>query len=158
MTLSLLSPGDAFGELALLNTTHHRTATVVALVPSETLSLSRSDFSALRAAHPGVEQMLVQLLARRIEELSGALLEALHLGADRRVMRQLLLLGSAYQDDQRGPVTIPLTQLELAGMAGTTRPTVNQVLQRLLTERIIALGRGRIELLDVDALRRRSGQ
>lgn len=158
VTLSVLSPGDAFGELALLNTTHHRTATVVAIAASETLSLSRAAFTSLRAEHPGVEQMLVQLLARRIEELSGALLEALHLGADRRVMRQLLLLGSAYQGDDRGPVTIPLTQLELAGMAGTTRPTVNQVLQRLLTDRIIALGRGRIELLDVDALRRRSGQ
>lgn len=96
MTLSVVSPGEAFGELALLNDSHNRTATVVALEPSETIMLSRADFTALRRDNPGVEQLLVQLLARRIDDLSAALLEALHVGADRRVMRRLLLLGDAY--------------------------------------------------------------
>ena len=158
VTLSVISPGEAFGELALLNATHTRTATVVALAASETIALSRSDFATLRAENPGVEQLLVQLLARRIDELSSALLEALHVGADRRVMRKLLVLCGAYKGTAPGPVTIPLTQHDLAGMAGTTRPTVNQVLQRLLADDIIALGRGRIEVLDIPALQRRSGR
>lgn len=158
MTLSVISPGDAFGELALLNDTHTRTATVVALEPSKTMTLSRADFMALRKDNPGVEQVLLQLLASRIEKLSTSLLEALYVGADRRVMRQLLALGDTYQSAQPGPVTVPLTQNDLAGMAGTTRPTVNQVLQRLMTANVIALGRGRIEILDVEGLRRRSGQ
>jgi CRP-like cAMP-binding protein len=157
MTLSVVSPGDAFGELALLNDSHNRTATVVALEAGETIMLSRSDFTALRRENPGVDRMLVRLLARRIEDLSTSLLEALYVGADRRVMRRLLVLCGAYQGEQPGPVTIPLTQNDLAGMAGTTRPTVNQVLQRLLTANVIALGRGRIDVLDVEALRRRAG-
>lgn len=158
VTVSVISPGEAFGELALINATHCRTATVVALAASETLALSRADFTALRGENPGLEQMLVQLLARRIDELSTSLLEALHVGADRRVMRKLLVLCGAYQGKAPGPVTIPLTQHDLAGMAGTTRPTVNQVLQRLLADDIIALGRGRIEVLDIAALSRRSGR
>ena len=53
------------------------------------------------------------------------------------------------------PVVVPITQDDLAGMAGTTRPTTNQVLQRLADEGVLSLGRGRIELRDVPALRRR---
>jgi hypothetical protein len=52
-TLSVLSPGDAFGELALLHESHEQTATVVALEPAETLSLRRVDVEALRRRNPG---------------------------------------------------------------------------------------------------------
>ena len=156
-TLSVLSPGDAFGELALLSDSHERTATVLALEQSGTLSLSREDFLTLRRQHPGVEQLLVEMLARRVDELSRSLLEALYVGVDRRVMRRLLDLAHAYQPDGTTPVTIPITQDDLAGMAGATRPTVNQVLQRLAATGTVALSRGRIDLLDLPGLRRRSG-
>ena len=154
-TLSVLSPGDAFGELALLRPSHERTATVIALERSETLALSRADFDTLRQRHPGVEHLLVQILARRVDDLSQSLLEALYVGVDRRVVHRLVDLADIY-----GPgcdaVIIPITQDDLAGMAGATRPTVNQVLQRLAASGVLTLGRGRIELLDVAALRRRA--
>jgi CRP-like cAMP-binding protein len=156
-TLSVLSPGAAFGELALLRESHDRTATIVALEVSSTLVLSRQDFMALRRDHPGVEQLLVETLARRVDELSQALLEALYVGVDRRVIRRLADLADAYEVPGAATVTIPITQDDLADMAGATRPTVNQVLQRLAAAGTVALGRGRIELLDVAELRRRSG-
>jgi CRP-like cAMP-binding protein len=156
-TLSVLSPGDAFGELALLDGGRRRTATVVALEASETLSLSRSAFDELRRTHPAIEQVLVQALARRVEDLSRALLEALYVPVDRRVVRRLLDLAGTYGGEVAAgtPVVIPITQDDLAGMAGTTRPTTNQVLQRLADEGVLGLGRGRIELIDVPALRRK---
>jgi CRP/FNR family transcriptional regulator, cyclic AMP receptor protein len=155
-TLSVLSPGDAFGELALVADNHERTATIVALEAAETLSLRRSDFDALCSRHPGVAKLLVQVLGRRVDELSQLLLEALYVGVDRRVLRKLVQLADIY-----GPggdsATIPITQDDLAGMAGATRPTVNQVLQGLAASGALVLGRGRIEVLDVTALRRRAG-
>lgn len=156
-TLSVLVPGDAFGELALLRESHDRTATIIALEASSTLALSRQDFVELRRAHPGVEQLLVETLARRVDELSQALLEALYVGVDRRVIRRLVDLAAAYEEPGASTVTIPITQDDLADMAGATRPTVNQVLQRLAADGTVALGRGRIDLLDVAALRRRGG-
>ena len=50
-TLAVISAGGFFGELALLGD-HVRTATVVALEPTETLVLTRSAFDALRHSHP----------------------------------------------------------------------------------------------------------
>ncbi len=157
-TLTVLSPGDSFGELALIRDSHERTATVVALEPSGTLALGRQDFLDLRRSHPGVEELLVEMLAKRVDELSQSLLEALYVGVDRRVIRRLVDLAVAYRRSDETTVTIPITQDDLAGMAGATRPTVNQVLQRLAASGTVALGRGRIELLDLDQLRRRSGQ
>lgn len=156
-TLSVLGPGESFGELALLRESHERTATIVALEASRTLTLSRNDFLALRRSSPGVEQLLVETLAQRVDELSQALLEALYVGVDRRVIRRLIDLAKAYQVPDQVVVTIPITQDDLAGMAGATRPTVNQVLQRLAASGTVVLGRGRIELHDLPALRRRSG-
>lgn len=165
-TLTVMSAGDSFGELALLGD-HVRTATVVALESGETLVLTRSAFDALRRSHPGVERVLTEALARRVRELSAALLEALYEPVDRRVMARLVDLARTYAmpagpapparpgaPAAPRPVIVPITQDDLAGMAGTTRPTTNQVLQRLAEEGVLTLGRGRIELRDVAALRR----
>jgi CRP-like cAMP-binding protein len=156
-TLAVLSTGDAFGELALLGSNQERTATIVALEASETLALHRVDFDALRHKHPGVEQLLVQLLARRVNNLSKALLEALYVGVDRRVIRRLADLATVYGVEGE-PVVLRITQDDLAGMAGATRPSVNQVLQRLAAEGMVRLGRGKIELIDLAGLQRRSGR
>ncbi|MEO8330200.1 MAG: Crp/Fnr family transcriptional regulator [Candidatus Nanopelagicales bacterium] len=156
--LNLLVPGDYFGELALLQSerTSHRTATVLALEPAETLSLSAAAFRQLCETHPRVEHLLTRLLAQRVEELSKRLLEALYVGLDRRVYRRLVELCGIYGTDD-GVATIPLTQDQLADLVGGTRPSVNQVLQKLATQNVLALGRGRIEVRDQETLERRAG-
>ena len=157
VTLNILTPGDYFGELSLLreNAARRRTATLVALEPAETLSLSAADFHAVCDRHPKVERLVVSLLAERVEELSKRLLEALYVGVDRRVYRRLLDLAEIYGGGE--PAIVPLRQDHLADLAGATRPTVNQVLQKLATQGVVALHRGRIEVLDLVALRRRAG-
>jgi CRP-like cAMP-binding protein len=52
-------------------------------------------------------------------------------------------------------VTIPLTQEQLAELVGGTRPSVNQVLQRLAQQRVVELGRGRVVVLNTGELARR---
>jgi CRP-like cAMP-binding protein len=156
-TLNVLGPGAHVGELALLpdGRTHQRSATVTALDESETRVLSASSFEKLRAAHPEVTEILVTLLADRVRELSERLLEAMYDGLDRRLYRCLYRLGRVYVDGQ-GPVTIPMTQDQLSDLVGGTRPTVNQVLQRLVEQGEVELGRGRVVLLDVPTLRRKA--
>jgi CRP-like cAMP-binding protein len=155
-TLAILSPGRFFGELALLQEHHTRTATVVALEPTETLTLSRVAFEAARRSHPEMANVVNRLLAERVEQLSQALLEAMYLGVDERIARRLVELAEIYR---AGPVplVVPITQDDLAGMAGTTRPTANLVLGRLAEAGAVRLQRGRIEVTDLAALRRHGG-
>jgi len=156
--LNLLVPGDYFGELALLHAepTSHRTATVLALEPAETLSLSASTFHQLCNTYPRVEHLLTTLLARRVEDLSKRLLETLYVGLDRRLYRRLVELCAIYGTED-GVATIQLTQEQLADLVGGSRPSVNQVLQKLASQNVLNLGRGRIEVADLAALKKRAG-
>lgn len=155
--LNLLVPGDFFGELALLHAepASHRTATVSALEPAETLSLSGAAFHQLRETYPRVEHLLTTLLARRVEELSKRLLETLYVGLDRRVHRRLVELCDIYGVED-GISTIQLTQEQLADLVGGSRPSVNQVLQKLASQNVLELGRGRIEVKDMAKLKKKA--
>jgi CRP/FNR family cyclic AMP-dependent transcriptional regulator len=156
-TLNVLGPGAHVGELALLPDGRSRTrsATVTALDTAETRVLSGSAFDELRRAHPEVNEILVMLLAERVRELSERLLEAMYDGLDRRLFRCLYRLGRVYVEGP-GPVTIPMTQDQLSDLVGGTRPSVNQVLQRLVEQGVIELGRGRVVLHDVATLKRKA--
>jgi CRP-like cAMP-binding protein len=157
-TFNILSPGDYFGELALLRADRRRTATVTALEPSRTLSVAASAFDALCSHNPGIERVVSTLLADRIDILGRRLLETMYEGVDRRVHRRLLELAHSYgpaDGPADGSVTVPLSQAQLADLVGATRPSVNQVLQRLVELQVVRLGRSRIEVLDLAALERR---
>lgn len=154
-TLTVLRPGEVFGEQALLADDAVRTASVVALEAVETLSLNKADFEDLRTTHPSVERVLSAILAAQVRRLSSALSEALYLPAEKRVLRRLQDLCAIYRPTNGAPgdpVTITLTQEDLASMAGTTRPTVNRTLQDAVTAGYVVLGRGRIDVVDTALL------
>ena len=153
-TFTILSSGDYFGELALLRADRRRTATVTALEPSRTLAVAATAFDALCSRNPGIERIVSALLADRIDILSRRLLETMYESVDRRVYRRLLELARSYGVSD-GTATIPLSQTQLASLVGATRPSVNQVLQRLAELHVVGLGRSRIEILDLAALERR---
>jgi CRP/FNR family transcriptional regulator, cyclic AMP receptor protein len=145
-TLQLVGPGQCFGELALLRSQHVRSATVEAVAASETMCLSRASLDRLRERHPQVDRFLLELLAERSAELTERLVDALYTPAPRRVRQILDGLADRYRDES-GVATIPLTQDDLAGLAGTSRLTVNRVLGELREQGRVELGRGRVVVL-----------
>lgn len=150
-TIAIRGPGDAFGEMAIVGEGAKRSATIEALERGETFCVLESDFRRLRREHPGVDRILIEFLATEVRLLNARLLEALYVPVDRRVVRRLAELADVY-DSGESEVEIPLTQEELAGLAGTTRPTVNQVLRSLEAAGLLALGRGRTIVTDRDGL------
>ena len=153
--LWLHGPDDFFGELALVSESASRTATVTTLEASTTLELRRADFDQLCADHPQVLRVLVAALGDRVARTSELALSGLFRPVEQRVFHQLVLLCELYLGpDPTG--TLPLHQEVVAGMAGTTRPTVNRVLKQAETDGVITLGRGRIDVHDRAALVRRA--
>lgn len=159
-TLAVMGPGECFGEQALISDDARRTASVVALETVETRMLHRRDFDELRRSHPTVERFLVEVLAAQVRRLSGQVVDALYVAADKRVVRRLAELTRTYDGstdgDGGGPIEIPVRQEDLATMAGTTRPTANRVLQQLADAGVVSLSRGRIVVTDPTALAHRA--
>ena len=147
--LDILGPGQSFGELALLGLGARRSATVEALEAAETRSVYRDDFAALQRGHPGVKDVLLRLLAEQLQRSTERLVEAHYVDAETRVRRRLVDLAATYDG------VVPLTQEDIAAMAGTSRATVNRVLREEARLEAVALARGRTTVLDADGLERR---
>jgi CRP/FNR family cyclic AMP-dependent transcriptional regulator len=149
--LSMVGPGETFGEIALLeDVVGPRSATVVALEKAETRAIHKLDFDALRVRHPGVGDIIARALAMRVRRLSELLLEAHYIPADRRILRRLAEFGA-------DGGLVPLTQEELANLAGTSRSTVNRVAREAQARGELQLKRGRIEVLDPGSIAARAG-
>jgi CRP/FNR family cyclic AMP-dependent transcriptional regulator len=147
--------GDFFGELALVGDEPRRSATIAALEEAETRSVFRDDFFRLRRHHPGVDTVLVRLLAEQVRRGNERIVEAHYVDADTRVRRRLLELSELYGTGD-GPVTIPLTQEDLAEMAGTSRATVNRVLREEEKRETLELRRGKTTVVEREALAKRA--
>jgi CRP-like cAMP-binding protein len=152
--LDVLGPGQAFGELALLLPGERRSATVSALEDGETRSVFRDDFASLQRSHPGVKDVLLRLLAEQVRRTSDRIVEAHHVDADTRVRRRLCELAETYGGSD-GESVVPLTQDDLASMAGTSRATVNRVLRDEEKRGTVTLRRGKVTLLDSEGVARR---
>lgn len=153
--LDVVGPGGSFGEVALLLHESRRSATVTALEEGETRSVFRDDFARLQREHPGVKDVLLRLLAEQLRRASDRVVEAHYVDADTRVRRRVLELAETYGREGT-PALVPLTQEDVAAIAGTSRATVNRVLREEVEHGTVSLGRGSVTVLAPGDLARRA--
>jgi CRP-like cAMP-binding protein len=79
-------------------------------------------------------------------------IEAYYVPAERRVLRRVREMLDLY-----GEGVVPLTQEDIAGLAGTSRATVNRVLRDEEKRGTLRLQRGKTTVLEPEALARRAG-
>jgi CRP-like cAMP-binding protein len=147
--------GEFFGEGALLDWDMTRRVTVFALDAGETYALPRDEFRRLIREHPDVAEEVLVVLTRRITHCIHKVVESLHMPSRLRVVRRLLELADAYRVDG-APLQIPLAQAVVAGLAGTSRGTVNEVLRQEEARGTITLSRRCITIVDEPRLIRRA--
>jgi CRP-like cAMP-binding protein len=120
--VSLMEPGDLFGELALLDN-GSRSAMARALEPTEVLAIP---YAATRAALTSNPQMLwgvTRLLAQRLRVMDEVLADSVFLDVTGRTAKRLLELSEGADE-----FILPVTQEELAGMVGASRERVNKAI------------------------------
>jgi CRP/FNR family cyclic AMP-dependent transcriptional regulator len=148
-TVAVVGSGQAAGLVAVYATDPHYTTTTVALEATEAVAIRVDDMSAIRRRLPIVDDNVVRFLADRTIDLSIQLVDALFVPADARVLKRLVALSGVY-DRGVGEILIPLTQEDLAGLAGVTRPTVNRVLKEEERRGTVRLSRGSITVTDLE--------
>lgn len=130
VTLSLLDPGDYFGELALLDDAP-RSASVIALSRSEVLQIPRVAFLALIEAHPACMQIVVRNLVGRIRTLTESVRSLALVDVFGRISR--IFDSLAVEEDGVGIIDRRLTQQDLANMVGASREMVNRILRDMVS-------------------------
>lgn len=152
-TLAIMGVGEAFGEMALIDPDHTRTATIRAIEPTETLILHQQDFDELRTRHPVVSELLISVLVARVRRLTEQVAELVEMPAPARIHRRLVGLGELFDVvDTDGPIRV--SQNQLASLAGARLRVTNKVLSEARARGVLSTGRRCITVHDWATVRR----
>jgi CRP-like cAMP-binding protein len=157
LVLGFCGPGRLVGEFSVIDR-EARSGTIEALERIEALALAGEDFLALLEQRPGISMALLRDLVRRFRDVDRIRIEFASAQTLGRVAARLTELvdqhGEAVPDGIA--ITLPISQDELAGWAGSSRESTAKALQTLRGLGAIRTERRRIVVLDEEALRRQS--
>jgi len=154
--LSILGPGDMFGELSLFDP-GPRTATATAVTDARVLALAHDQVIGLVTQHPQVSLELLARLAQRLRRTNEVLADLVFSDVPGRVAKALMDLGSRFgvQKDDGLHVNHDLTQEELAQLVGASRETVNKALADFAARSWVRLEPRAVVVLDYERLSKR---
>tara|TARA_B100000315_G_scaffold249276_1_gene280242 strand:- start:5101 stop:5808 length:708 start_codon:yes stop_codon:yes gene_type:complete len=153
INLNILYPGDMFGEIALLDG-KKRTADATAMTPTELLCIQRRDFLNLLKEEPDLAIHLLYMVCDRVRKTSEIVEDTAFLSLGPRLAKRLLNLTKyANQLDSADTSDVlKVSQSELGQMMGVSRESINKYLRNWTNEGWIALSRGKISILQAEAL------
>ena len=126
--LALLGPGEIVGEMGLIDDSP-RSATVIAIEPSELLSISKREFRKCLAENFDMAMGVMRGLVRRLREADRKIGSLALLDVYGRVAR--LLIDMAETVDGQKIVTKRLPKQDIAKMIGASREMVSRVMKDL---------------------------
>ena len=136
--LTLLGPGDFFGEMALLDN-EPRSASVIATEALEILTIWRSDFLHILSENFGITQKVLAELSRRLRNASNRIESLATMDVYGRLARFFLdaaRTSGKVLDNGYVAVTRP-THQAIANMIGTSRETVSRLIHDLMKQNLL---------------------
>lgn len=154
--LSILGPGEMFGELSLFDA-GPRTSTATAVTDVRLLSLGHDQVIPWITRHPQVALDLLERLAQRLRRTNEVVGDLVFSDVPGRVAKALMDLGDRFgkETDEGLYVNHDLTQEELAQLVGASRETVNKALADFASRNWIRLDGRAVLIIDVDRLNKR---
>ena len=154
--LSILGPGEMFGELSLFDP-QPRTSTATAVTDARLLALSHEQVIGLVTAHPRVALELLKALAQRLRRSNDTLSDLVFADVPGRVAKAIMDLGARFgvKKEDGFYVNHELTQEELAQLVGASRETVNKALADFASRGWVRLEPRAVVVLDYDRLNKR---
>jgi CRP/FNR family cyclic AMP-dependent transcriptional regulator len=144
--INLISAGEVFGEIALLDG-RPRTADALAHTDCTLMVIDRRDFLRLLHEEPNITLKLLEILCARVRRTTEQVEELMFLDLEGRLAKTLLRLKSA-----SAPYRVSITQRQLSEIAGVSREETNKQLQVWARNKLVRLERGSIVLLELAAL------
>jgi CRP/FNR family transcriptional regulator, cyclic AMP receptor protein len=155
--LSVLGPGEMFGELSLFDP-RPRTSSAVAVTDVRLAALAHADLLSWLTGRPDVALHLLRALAQRLRRANDVMADLVFTDVPGRVAKALLDLADRFgeQQDEGLQVHHDLTQEELAQLVGASRETVNKALADFAARGWLQLSAKSVLLIDPDRLAKRA--
>jgi len=141
--LNILSVGDYFGEIALLDD-QPRSASVMSLENSRFWLISKKEFESWLVQYPDIALLLLKDMSSRLRFLTDNVKSLALMDVYGRVARTLLSL--AKERDGRLEIEQKLTQQDIACMVGASREMVSRILKELVVGGYISVNKSIITI------------
>ncbi len=153
VTKAILAPGEVFGELALVNDGSRRDF-AYSLEPTSLCVLEKGDLQAMLRERSELQLFFMRLIGNRTLQLEQRLENLMFKTSRSRIVEFLHELATSrgravgYEREVRNM----LTHKEIADLTGTSRQTVNAVLNDLRRQNILTFDRKRMLVRDMEKL------
>jgi CRP/FNR family transcriptional regulator len=156
--LSVIGPGEMFGELSLFDP-RPRTSSAGAVTDALLASLKHEDLTPWVTERPEVSLHMLRALAQRLRRTQDVTADLVFTDVSGRVAKNLLDLADRFgtQEPDGLHVHHGLTQEELAQLVGSCRETVNKALADFAARGWLQVSARSVLILDAERLRKRAG-
>lgn len=149
---NILGPGTTFGEMAAL-TGRERTASVVALEPTQVAVVTRSEMLALVQADPSIAVWMLTEMSHRLHQANEMVRSLVSQSIAQRVRGELARLGRRVDASSNQMAIEPAPNLsEIARKLNTDRENVSREVSALTARGVLRKETNRLVILDTDFL------
>ena len=155
VVIALIGPGEIFGELSMLLGHGRRSADVLSLTPLDVVKLRTSAVQSVMESLPSFAMAMARFEAQQLVSL-GRRFGLRGEDATTRLLATLLELArcNSHEQDPTGLIP-PLSQTEIATIAGLARGTASKLLNQLRSRGVLEATSKGMRILDFEPLRRR---
>ncbi len=146
ITMRIMTPGQTYGGIAMLNPRAGYPATAQAVEDSIAMAWDTSHLRELAGKDPSISLNTMQLMHGYISELQDRQQALVTERVEQRIARVLLKLAaqSGKRTDEGVLIDLPLTRQDVAEMSGTTLFTVSRTLNEWERSGLLKIGRERV--------------
>ena len=148
-SISMLRPGDLFGESALLDAAA-RGSTAIALTDGIALAFDRAAFIGLMQRDAVISSRVTEQLVRRVRDAEDQIEVMMLRDTQSKIVSALLKLSGG----KNGAVELSISPVDLSTRVGLDVDTVKRAVTRLREQQYVRIVGERVEIPDLDALRR----
>ncbi len=154
VTISILEPGEIFGEVDALSAVPHESL-VQALEPVLVCEIQRVDFDQYLQAYPEVGGKVLKLMGGRLRKLETKVGDLVFKTAPARLASLLVELSDTMGVSENGSTFLPvrLTHQNLANLIGTSRETVSTLMVQFGHYGLLSQEQRYIRILDKPKLK-----
>jgi CRP/FNR family transcriptional regulator, cyclic AMP receptor protein len=155
-SLMVLKPGDLFGESALVPGVE-RSSTAVAISAGLALAIDQATLQNLLEHNPEIASRMVKQLVRRLRDAEDQLEIMTLSDTQSKVVSALIKLAQQSREPGKTGAVFIVSPMELATRVGLDVDTVKRSVQQLREGQYIRVSDERLEVPDIDALRKLYG-
>jgi len=155
-TLELFFPGEAFGLRAFFGP-GKQPSNALTIDPASLLFLSHQILDSLGPDLLTLKTNIFHIMDERLRKLEDRFSDLAYRSLNERLAALLVKLISRSALETNKNLMLPLSQEEIASLIGSTRESVSTVLNHFKREGLLSLKRRKIQIEDVNALRKTAG-